>query len=228
MIRSLLFVSAFIAGTLTVSAQTEKFVAVQEDEQTINFTDNKFGTTNLDAEIVPGKTIKTITETGEVLEWNDINTSVTKKIINGVSGSIPFIFVSSTGNPYVSFTAEKVVSGSTGEESYRPVYTFYTTDGKNGLPKSGLYYKFTPKKNGSLRLGIWVNKSYRETVLFEESTLLPIAYTAEGYVNGQNTEDGKNKFLTNDDLLALHKEGVEKSLPITEYVIGMGNQAFWG
>ncbi len=58
MIRSLLFASAFIAGALTVSAQTEKFVAVQEDGQTINFTENKFGTDNLAGEIVAGKSQK--------------------------------------------------------------------------------------------------------------------------------------------------------------------------
>lgn len=228
MIRSLLFATAFIAGALTVSAQTEKFVAVQEDEQTINFTDNKFGTANLEGEIVPGKTIKTIDENANVLEWNEENISTTKKIINDANGTIKFCFVNASGIPYVSYGSEKVVSGETGAVSYRATYVYYTVDGKNGLPKSGLYYKFTPKKNGSLKIGVWVNKSYRETILFEESTLLPIAYTAEGYVNGQNTDDGKNKFLTNDDLKALHEQGVTNNLPITDYVIGMGNQAFWG
>ncbi|MBO4597679.1 MAG: hypothetical protein J5676_07345 [Bacteroidaceae bacterium] len=227
MIRSLLFATAFIAGTLTVSAQTEKFLAVQEDGQTINFTENKFGTDNLAGEIVAGKTIKTIDENANVLEWNDANISTTKKIINGVNESIDFCYVNASGIPYVSYGSEKVVS-SGGEVSYRATYTYYTVDGNNGLPTSGLYYKLTPKKNGSLKIGVWVNKSYRETILFEESTKLPIAYTAEGYVNGQNTEDGKNKFLTNDDLKALHEQGVANNFPITDYVIGMGNQAFWG
>ena len=232
MIRSLLFATAFIAGTLTVSAQTEKFLAVQEDGQTINFTENKFGTDNLAGEIVAGKTIKTIDENANVLEWNDANISTTKKIINGVNESIDFCFVNASGIPYVSYGSEKVVSGETGAVSYRATYTYYTVDGNNGLPTSGLYYKLTPKKNGSLKIGVWVNKSYRETILFEESTKLPIAYTAEGYVNGvkfkYGDNAGKDSLLYNDDLLALHNEGLAKNLPITDYVIGMGNQAFWG
>ncbi len=218
MIRSLLFATAFIAGALTVSAQTEKFVAVQEDEQTINFTDNKFGTANLEGEIVPGKTIKTISETGEVLEWNDINTSVIKKTINGVNGEVPFNYVTSTGNPYVSFTAEKVEKTT----DYRALYTYYLPDGSNGLPKSGLYYKFTPKKNGSLKMAIWVNKGNRETFFVEESSKLPVPYTAEGYIPGQNDQDGKNVFFTNDDLIA------QRSGTNSEYVIGGGNRAFFG
>ena len=219
MIRSLLFATAFIAGALTVSAQTEKFVAVQEDGQTINFTENKFGTANLEGEIVPGKTIKTIDENANVLEWNEINTAVTKKTINGVDGSVPFNYVSSTGNPYVSFSAEKVENS----ESYRAVYTYYLPDGSNGLPKSGLYYKFTPKKNGSLKMAICVNKGNRETFFVEESSKLPVPYTAEGYVPGQNDDlDVKNVFFTNDDLIA------QRSASNSEYVIGGGNRVFYG
>jgi hypothetical protein len=221
MIRSLLFATAFIAGTLTVSAQTEKFVAVQEDGQTINFTENKFGTDNLAGEIVAGKTIKTIDENANVLEWNDANISTTKKIINDVNESINFFYVNASGIPYVSYGSEKVVS-SGGEVSYRATYVYYTVDGKNGLPTSGLYYKLTPKKNGSLKIGVWVNKGNRETLLVEESSKLPIDYTAEGYINGQNNEDGTMKFFNNDDLLALQNPANSK------YIIAGGNQHFWG
>lgn len=230
MIRSLLFASAFIAGTLTVSAQTEKFIAVINagtPEEAINASllattesDNnmisEFSTANLTGKMVAGKTIKTITQDATVTEWNDVNTTIVTR------ANVNFYYVNSTGNPYVSYGAEEVVSSSN-EVSYRPTYVLYSPENKE-LPKSGLYYTLTPKKNGTLKIGVWVNKGNRETFLVKESTKEPIDYTAEGYVNGQNNEDGTMKFLSNDDLLTLHAN----SASAAKYTIGQGNQPFWG
>jgi hypothetical protein len=103
-----------------------------------------------------------------------------------------------------------------------------------GEPQSGLYYKFTTKVDGALKVGIWANKGNRTTFLVDGESKMPSEYLVEGYINGQNyTEDdvtagkctaeqvGQKKFLSNEEIRALGSE--EKP-----WVIGAGNQPFWG
>ena len=96
---------------------------------------------------------------------------------------------------------------------------FYVTDGSHGLPISGLYYKYTPKVNGTLKMGVWMNKGNRRLFVVPSDTKAAIDYQVEGYINGQNGEDGKKKYLTNDEIRALGSD---------PYVMGAGNQPFWG
>lgn len=119
-------------------------------------------------------------------------------------GDINFYYTLGTGNPY-----------TTAGTAYQP-------DGSGGLPANGLYYRFMPKYDGVLKIGVWSNKNSRNTYIVEETTMLPVAYEAEGYLNGQNDAAGNKRFLTHTEIQALHE-----AAGVGPYVIGTGN-FFWG
>lgn len=179
----------------------------------------KFGTASMDVVAVGGTTAKDVyqdagTEFAGWTEWNDVKWDVKNQ------GDITFGYILGTGNPAMEFTAEEVLDEGARTGHYRPSYTFYTPDcGK--MPVMGLYYKFTAKTAGDLKIYVWSNKGNRNTYLVDEATTKPVTYKAEGYINGQNDEEGKKKWLTTDEIAAL-------SNPEKPYVIGAGNQPFWG
>jgi hypothetical protein len=199
-----------------------------------NVTDGKsviaISTANVTLEAVGGTTPATkgsgsdINADGTVNSWNDITWTSKNQ------GDISFYYVAGTGNPYTKLAAEEIMTDGTPTGTYRAAYTFYVADGSNGLPVTGLYYKFTPKVAGTFKVGVWSNKGNRNTFVVDESTKLPIAYTAEGYINGQNNTDGTKKYLTAEEIQTIHNSmkvdttGVDTA----PYVIGGGNQAFWG
>ena len=75
-----------------------------------------------------------------------------------------------------------------------------------------------------MKVGLWVNKGTRYTYVVSEAadnSIANVAYTAEGYINGQNVEvegANKKKFLSADEIAALSP---------TPYLIGAGNQPAW-
>lgn len=178
-----------------------------------------FGTANMDVTAVGGTTAKDVyqdagTEFAGWTEWNDVKWDLKSQ------GDIFFGYIVGTGNPAMEFTAEEVLDEGTRTGHYRPSYTFYTPDcGK--MPVMGLYYKFTAKAAGDLKIYVWSNKGNRNTYLVDEATTKPVAYKAEGYINGQNDESGAKKWLSSEEIAAL-------STPEKPYVIGAGNQPFWG
>jgi hypothetical protein len=74
-------------------------------------------------------------------------------------------------------------------------------------------------------VGIWANKGNRTTFLVDSETKQATPYLVEGYINGQNGEDGKKKWLSNDEIKAIHDASGNAGNP---WVIGAGNQPFWG
>jgi len=91
-----------------------------------------------------------------------------------------------------------------------------------------MYFKLTPKANGTLKLGIFANKGDRKTFLVEESSKATVAYTAEGYVANRKYPDGHEKagkmmYLTNEEIQAIATEDGS-----SEYVIGSKNAHFYG
>ena len=103
----------------------------------------------------------------------------------------------------------------------------------------GLYYKVTATKNGSIKIGVWVNKGNRNTYVVDAATALPVAYKAMGYINGQNetylqgdgTEASRKKYLTAEEIESIHKAAkvdAETGEDIAPYIIGAGNQPFFG
>ena len=139
-----------------------------------------------------------------------------------------------TGTPAVSFVGKQKFTNGEPQGVYHPNFNDGVEGGANGwtyynpeapsLPYGGLYYKFTPSVNGTLKVGLWVNKGTRYTYVASEAsdnTVANVTYTAEGYVNGQNIEvegANKKKYLSAEEMAAISP---------TPYLIGAGNQPSW-
>ena len=161
-----------------------------------------------------------IDEALHLYELVSINSTKVIKWEKKNQGDINFSYIAGTGVPAVSMVAEEIYTEGEATGKYRVVYTTFDPE-KGGEPQSGLYYKFTTKADGALKVGIWANKNNRTTFLVDSETKQATPYLVEGYINGQNGEDGKKKWLSNEEIRALGSE--EKP-----WVIGAGNQPFWG
>lgn len=170
---------------------------------------------------------------GTVLAWNTVRWTSKNQ------GDIDFYYLEGSGNPYTRIEAEEIESDGVGTGVFRARYTYYLPDGSNGMPVSGVYYKIHTDVAGQLRVGVWSNKNDRNTFVVDEQTMLPIEYKVEGYINGQNetvkTPTGatvtRKKYLSNEEIQALHDSRFMDSatgIDSRPYVIGPGNQAFWG
>lgn len=180
---------------------------------------------------------------GTVNSWNDI------KWQQKSQGDINWAWIQGTGNPAASIGVEEIMTDGVPatyidadgveHKKYRPTYTFYNPDGSLGVPEMGLYYKVTATKNGSIKIGVWVNKGNRKTYVVDAATALPVAYKAMGYINGQNetylqgdgTEASRKKYLTAEEIESIHKAScinAETGEDTKPYVIGAGNQPFFG
>lgn len=169
-----------------------------------------------------------------VSTWNDVKWNPNSQ------GDISFYFVEGTGVAYTSWQMEEIVRDGSPTGEYRALIgtddngwpNFYVTDGSHGMPICGLYYKFTPKVAGTLKMGVRMIKGNRRLFVVPADTKVAMDYLVEGYINGQNyTEDdvtagkatadqvGKKKYMTNDEIRAM---GTDK------WVIGAGNQPFFG
>ena len=149
---------------------------------------------------------------------------------NDLPDGATFPTLRGTGTPAISFVGKQKYTDGAPQGVYHPNFNDGVDGGPTGwnyynpespaIPFGGLYYKFTPTVNGTLKVGLWVNKGTRYTYVFSEAsdnTVANVAYTAEGYINGQNA-DGKKKYLSVDDIAALSP---------TPYLIGAGNQPAW-
>jgi hypothetical protein len=194
----------------------------------------KFGTANVEVEavgsgepanvagtgaeqITVGNVISAEEHTYELISI-DATQPVTWEVAN--QGDINFCYVKGKGKPAVSMVAEEIVTEGEGTGTYKVKYTAFDP-AVGGEPISGLYYKFTTKVDGALKVGIWANKGSHSTFLVDSETKQPSEYLVEGYINGQNDAAGKKKWLSNDEIRALGN-------PEKPWVIGAGNQPFWG
>jgi hypothetical protein len=193
----------------------------------------KFGTANVEVEAVGsadpadkeegGQDITIgalLDETLHLYELVSINSTKPIKWEKKNQGDINFSYIGGTGVPAVSMAAEEIYTEGEATGKYRIVYTTFDP-ATGGEPQSGLYYKFTTKADGALKVGIWANKNKRTTYLVDGDTKQATPYLVEGYINGQNGEDGKKKWLSNEEIRALGSEE-------NPWVIGAGNQPFWG
>lgn len=193
----------------------------------------KFGTANVEVEAVGsadpadkeegGQDITIgalIDEATHLYELVSINSTKPIKWEKKNQGDINFSYIGGTGVPAVSLAAEEIYTEGEPTGKYRVVYTAFDP-ATGGEPQSGLYYKFTTKADGALKVGIWANKGNRTTFLVDGETKQATPYLVEGYINGQNGEDGKKKWLSNEEIRALGSED-------KPWVIGAGGQPFWG
>lgn len=202
-------------------------------------------------QIVPGALVEGETnryEVAEVKAWNDITWGLKNQ------GDIDFWYVTGTGNPYVQmFAMQNSKDGDLVEGSYKADYVYYNPDGSLGMPITGLYYKFTATAKGAFKVKVWANKGNRLTFVVNAATQKAERLLASGYINGVNDADGKKKLLTVDQVDSVHQEYIygaynaavaagektEEELAQMkadadamaverQYVIGNGNQNFWG
>ena len=252
-----LLAAALMTGS-AVMAETESYVAAIDASTMASVfpveaiatgsSEVSFGTANMDVLAVGGATPDSITADAQVIRWNPITWQPkSTNLQDNVEGlETPyFYYVLGTGNPCVEMGAEEIISDGNPTGRYRATYVYYgPEDGgnyKNEMPIQGLYYKFTPKVDGTLKIQVWSNKGNRNTYVVEESSKQPVAYTAEGYINGQNepketiingetvTYNAK-KYLSAAEIQDIHNAAKlsADSVDTAPYVIGAGNQPFWG
>ena len=143
---------------------------------------------NIGQDLVPGALINEESHTYEIASvgsWNPISwkNGNNKLDINDAAGT-KLYFVMGTGNPYVKMFCEEVYRDGAATGTYRASYEYYKP-GDQTMPLVGLYYKFTPKVSGKLRVLIWANKGNRNTYVIDDATKAAVPLKAEGYVNGK-------------------------------------------
>lgn len=183
---------------------------------------------------------------GTVNSWNEIKWQQKNQ------GDINWAWIQGTGNPSADMKAEVVMTddmpatyiddNGVEQTKYRPLETVYNPDGSLGCPVKGLHYQFTASVAGTIKIGVWVNKGNRKFYVVDGTTSLPIKPKYEGYINGQDdkqdldgdgefeTNNGK-KYLSHEEIQAIHdaaKIDATTGEDTAPYIIGAGNQAFWG
>ena len=202
-------------------------------------------------QIVPGAAIEGKENTYEVASvgaWSDVSWSLKNQ------GDIDFWYINGTGNPYVQMLCvQNSKDGELVPNSYKADYVYYEPDGSVGMPITGLYYKFTASAQGAFKVKVWANKGNRKTFVVNAKTMKAERLLASGYINGVNDADGKKKLLTVEQVDSVHhvyiygsyenavaagekteeelatmKEEADALAIERQYVIGNGNQNFWG
>ena len=228
------YVAATWDGTSVIRAEEFAAVTDAETQNATNVVDGKsildFSISNVKVTAVGGTKPannpddvfdgkgEQIDSLGNVTEWIPIQWKT------GRQADIDWNYIEGTGNPYVTIYGQHFSSDY--PEAYRAAYTYYEPDDSRDLPITGLYYKFQPKRNGTLRVKVWVKKDRRRTFVVDEQTHAPLAYKAEGYINGQNDANGKKRILSDEDIHALHDAAM--GADSEPWVIGSGSGHFWG
>lgn len=147
------------------------------------------------------------------------------------------LYLMGTGNGYATLFAKYFYSEDKGEWQTTPDYTYINYEnGETGIPAYGLYYKFSPKVSGSLKVGVWVNKGgdNRKVFVVKASDGKPLKpfvdYNFEGYINGQkDSETGLLKFFDKDAFKTSHDEQyVVDGVDTQPYKLSWNGQAVWG
>ncbi|MBR5749445.1 MAG: hypothetical protein IKY01_11760 [Prevotella sp.] len=190
---------------------------------------------------------KHVYKVASVEAWNDI------KWDRKNQGDIDFWYIAGTGNPYVDMNAVENSKDDVWQGNYKADYIYYEPDGSAGMPVTGLYYKFTASAKGAFKVKVWANKGNRKTFVVNAKTMQAERLLASGYINGVNDADGKKKLLTVEQVDSVHhvyiygnyenavaagektqeeldqmKADADALAVERQYVIGNGNQNFWG
>ena len=257
--KTLLLAAALVAGT-SAFAETESYVAITADGPAAEFANAvigessstvTFGTANMEVTAVAGTTPKDVVETESGVfpgwsEWNSVEWKNGNRNLNDAKTRY-FYYIQGTGNPYTAISSEAVMTDGVATGTWRASYTYYLPDGSNGMPISGLYYKFAPKQDGTLKIQVWSNKGNRNTYVVDGETMQAVSYEVEGYINGQTEQESAvspftgvdtlmncMRYLSNDDIKALHDAAKTASAEdgttydSAPWVIGAGNQPFFG
>ena len=162
--------------------------------------------------------------------WSGIKSQALSK-----DGSVaPFYYVQGQGNPVnldkIEF--EEIMTDGEGTGNYRAKWdaSYYAPDGSAGLPKNGTYITLTPKVEGTLKVGIWVNKGSREAYVAKQSDAKALAFGSDvkisGYVQATNNDVAEDSplygyMLNQSDIATKGTKGGDA------YVIAAGNRPVW-
>lgn len=198
----------------------------------------KFSTTNVegthtsgpiagynDGALVDGKLEAKVDNT-----WGKIQ----KKDLSKDGSVAPFYYVQGKGNPVnlEKIAFEEIMTDGEGTGNYRAKWdaSYYAPDGSNGLPTNGTYVTLKSKVDGTLKVGVWINKGNRDIYVAKAGDKKALALGTDvkvsGYVNGQNNDVAddsplKGYPLMQDNIAIKGTEGADA------YVVGPGNQASW-
>ena len=224
--------AAFAA--VTANAQKEVYVPWEGETHTLKAewvanTDNtqpstvSFGTDH----------IKAVAVSGPISKYNDGQTlPLTPKYDNAWTtgnncGDANIYCVNGKGNPTTGVAFVEVRTDGTGTGTYRACYDtsndpegpyyaadgvttietpnfYYQPDGANGLPKNGVYYKFTPSTDGLLSVIGWIAKGNRKAFIVKESDAKALepgtSVTYSGYINNGAYKDENGKFVYQESI----------------------------
>lgn len=221
-----------------------------------------YGTTHVKAVSVAGADADQVDATG-VLTWKEMKFELKNNLNDGTSNLHQGIALG-TGNPVFGYEIEPVwtegsISGyrqcfnkqnpdydgaaeyaakQAGETYSIPHYLedkfYYWKPGCGKLPGQGLYHQFTADCDGQLKIFVWVNKGNRNTYLIDATTIEPVEFQCEGYMNNQNVNvvdptDPEKTVSVKKLLSPLDVEVLND--PAKPYVIcgtQAGGQVFWG
>ena len=207
-------------------------------------------------QIVPGAAIEGKENTYEVAQvnaWSDISWGLKNQgdidfwYITGTGN--PYVKMNCIQNSK---------DGELVPNSFKADYIYYEPDGSVGMPITGLYYKFTASAAGAFKVKVWANKGNRKTFVVNAKTMKAERLLASGYINGVNDANGKKKMLSVAEVdeehhkyiygnyeaekekfdagtssktaeeMAQMKEEADALAVERQFVIGNGNQNFWG
>ena len=207
-------------------------------------------------QIVPGAAVEGKENTYEVAEvkaWNDVEWKITNANFTGFD-----VIQGTGNPYTQMYVVQNSKDGDLIPNSFKADYVLYETDGSKGMPVNGLYYKFTASAKGAFKVKVWANKGNRMTYVVNQKDMKAQRLFASGYVNGVNDDKGSRKFLTVAQVDSVHnvwlgaqytgalnnfKKDPEKYADPGDsaayvkklneedgyqYVIGNGNQHFWG
>lgn len=178
-----------------------------------------------DGELVDGKL-----EAKYDNSWGNIS----KKDLSSDGSVAPFYYVQGKGNPVniEKVTWEEIVTDDVPTGVYRPYWedAYYSPDGTNGLPTNGTYVTLTPAVDGTLKVGVWINKENRDVYVVKGSDMKALTLgtdvIASGYIYGQNNEVEEGSPLAGYPMYQenIPAKGTEGS---DSYVVGTGGAVVW-
>ena len=110
------------------------------------------------------------------------------------------------------------------------VYGTYWEPGMD-MPQKGLYYRFSPKKSGTLKVAIYGNKNQNPTYIVDADTKQPLApstidvsifYQNTGFAFKGSVDTGDAEYMNTgkmpDDYVLQHTNGITQNRPVLGYV----------
>ena len=145
------------------------------------------------------------------------------------------LYLMGTGNGYATLVAKYSYSDDKSEWQTTPEYTYIDYEkGEKGAPGYGLYYQFTPKVDGALKVSAWVNKGGDNRKVFivkasDGTVLTPfVDYFFDGYINGKNQEGTNIPLYYSAEEFKTWRDEQNGGANVNPYKLSSNGSAVWG